>query len=485
MSERRILLRNLLSQTTARILMRTATAVAAVIIARTLGADLYGAYATAFAFVSLGAVFTDPGLNQVLIRAGARGERALSTVLGNALVVKALLLAAVYIILLAVSSGVEHTAEVRVTVAILGVGLLLVSAHQVPFALFASLERIHVMAGFQVAVAVITLGGVGAVALLGGGLYPMASVQIAAGLLPLPPLLWMTRRQCHPRVDAAQIGGLLRSGLPFAASGILYFVNAQIDVVLMGVMLTSSAVGYYAAANRLVSVLYVLPSVVSWVIIPRLFRHGVANPSKHGVASGAVLRYLSAFGMFVSVGLFIAAQPTIRLLFGDGYAASAELLRVLCWFLAMQCINFPLGDALTTSEHHAARVAVAAVAAAFNLLANLWAIPKWGPVAAAYVRLGSEALLLIGLGALVLRRLPAYPILSAVRPQLVAVPLGLAAAWMVLGGEHAQTWTQAFIGSAVFICVASVGLLVLGFVRGPEKELLLRVISGRKRRGPG
>lgn len=477
-----MLLRNLLSQTTARVVMRTATAAATVVIARTLGADRYGAYATAFAFVSLGAVFTDPGLNQVLIRTGARGESALSTVLGNALVVKAVLLVAVYVLMLGVSKLVGHVPDVRVTVAILGVGLLLLSAHQVPFALFASLERMHVIATFQIAVAVITLGGVATVAVLGGGLLLMASVQIAAGLLPLPLLLWTTHRQCRPHVDRAQIGGLLRNGLPFAAGGILYFVNAQIDVVLMGVMLTSSAIGHYAAANRLVSVLYVLPSVVSWVIVPRLFRHGVADPKKHGVASGTVLRYLSTFGMFVSVGLFIAADPIIQLLFGGGYAASADLLRILCWFLAMQCVSFPLGDALTTSDLHGIRVAVAACAAALNLLANLWAIPRWGPVAAAYVRLSSEALLLVGLGILVFRRLPAYPILSSLRPQLIAVPLGLAATWMILGGEHAQTWVQALAGSAVFIVVTATGLAVLGFLRGPEKELVLRLIPGQGHR---
>jgi O-antigen/teichoic acid export membrane protein len=462
--------------------MRFATAAATVVIARTLGADRYGVYATAFAFVSLGAVFTDPGLNQVVLRAGARGVRVLPTLLGNALAVKTILLGAVYGILLAISLAIGHAPDVRLTVGILGVGLLLLSAHQVPYALFASLERMHIMAAFQVAVAAITLGGVTTVALFGGGLFPMASVQIAAGLLPLPLLLWFTWRLCRPHVDRTQIGGLLREGMPFAAGGILYFVNAQIDLVLMGIMLASSAIGHYAAANRLVAVLYVLPSIVSWAIIPRLFRHGVEDPVKHGVASGTVLRYLSAFGMVVSAGLFIAAGPVIRLLFGDGFSDSADLLRILCWFLAMQCVSFPLGDALTTSDNHIARVAVAAVAAVVNLVANLWAIPRWGPAAAAYVRLASEALLLLGLGALVVRRLPTYPILSSLRAQLLAVPLGLAAAWVVLDGEHAQTWPQAFVGSAAFVVVAALGLVVFGFVRTPEKELLRRLVSVRGRR---
>ncbi len=471
MSSKR-LLTNLLSLTSARMLVRLTMAASTLIIARTLGTERYGIYAAAFSFVALGVVFTDAGLGQVLLRSGARGESKLPTVFGNALLVKGALILAVYGGLLAVSRLVGHSPDLRIAVSILGVGLLLASSHQVSFALLQAAERMHLIALFQSIAALIALVGVVTAALQGGHLFYFAAVPIAAGLLPLPWLLRTACRQSRPRLEVREIGWLMRAGLPFGIGGVLFLINAQIDVVLMGVMLPSAAVGTYAAAYRLVATLYFLPSIVSGVIVPRLFRDGTGDTDQHHLTSSTALRYLSLFGMLISTLLFLAAEPTIRLLYGAEYAESAGLLRILCWFLLLQCVSFPLGDALTTTDHHGVRVAISGIGAGLNVGLNLWLIPIWGTYAAAYTTFASEALILIAYAFYIRRFLPDYPLFAALRAQPLATAIGFGCAWVFLGANHAISWGTAVPAMIVFLVTTCLSLWLFGFLRPPEKRFM-------------
>ena len=479
MAGRRRFLTNLVSLTSARMAVRVANTVATVVIARSLGTSGYGVYAAGFAFASLASVFTDVGVAQVLLRAGARRHARLSAYFGNALLVKGVLVVVVYGGMLLASRLLHHPPDLFLAIAVLGLAAMTTAGQQVPFSLFMAVEEMHLLAIPQAATSLLALAGTVAVALSGGGLVAFAWVQVAAVVLPLPFILIRAVRLVPPRPEPGRIAGMLREGVSFGLGGIFYLVNLRVDVVVMTSFLAASVVGVYAAAYKIVSTIYFLPAIVSAVVIPRLFRYSTEDTDRHRRVAQTVLRYQSLLGGLIAGGLFLASGPAIRLLYGMRFAGAAPLLRLLCWLLVVQTMSYPLGDALTTVDRNGQRVTVTGVAASLNLGLNLLVIPRFGPAGAALVTLGTEMLTLLAFVVLVRRHLPGFRVFAALGAQTAAVGAGIVAGALVLHWQPAVGWIEALAAVAVLTGVTAVGLLVLGFFGEAER----RWIRARVQRG--
>jgi O-antigen/teichoic acid export membrane protein len=103
----------------------------------------------------------------------------------------------------------------------------------------------------------------------------------------------------------------------------------QIDLLLIGALLTSVAVGSFGAVLRLLTVLGYLATAVASGVAPRLSL-GAGDPDTAAFHQG--IRY-----MIIIQGLFIApmtiwAKPIAGLLLGHGYRDAAAIMRVLALY---------------------------------------------------------------------------------------------------------------------------------------------------------
>lgn len=479
MAGRRRFITNLVSLTSARMAVRVANTFATLVIARSLGTAGYGVYAAGFAFASLASVFTDAGVAQVLLRAGARGHEKLSAYFGNALLVKGVLMALAYAGMLLASRLLHHPPNLFLAIAVLGLAAMTTAGQQIPFSLFMAVEDMHLVAIPQAATSILALAGTVAVAVSGGGLMGFVWVQVAAVVLPLPFILVRAWRLVPPHPEPGRIAGMLREGVSFGLGGIFYLVNLRVDVVVMTSFLAASVVGVYAAAYKIVSTIYFLPAIISAVVIPRLFRYSTEDADRHRRTAQTVLRYQSLLGGLIAGCLFLASGPVIRLLYGTRFAGAAPLLRLLCWLLVVQTMSYPLGDALTTVDRNGQRVTITGVAAGLNLGVNLLVIPRYGPAGAALVTLGTEVFTLLAFVVLVRRHIPGFRVLAALGIQTAAVGAGIVAGALVLHWRPAVGWIEALLALAALNGVTVVGLLVLGFFGDAER----RWIRARLQRG--
>jgi O-antigen/teichoic acid export membrane protein len=101
---------------------------------------------------------------------------------------------------------------------------------------------------------------------------------------------------------------------------------AQIDVLLIGALLTSAAVGSFSAVSRILIVLGYLGIAVSSGVAPRLSLSG-GPPDTRSFADA--IRYLIIVQGLVLAPMLVWAKPITELLLGPGYRNSAEIMRVL------------------------------------------------------------------------------------------------------------------------------------------------------------
>jgi stage V sporulation protein B len=103
-------------------------------------------------------------------------------------------------------------------------------------------------------------------------------------------------------------------------------VIAQIDVILIGAILTSSAVGRFGAVIRLLIVLGYLGVAVAGGVAPRLSR-GSGEPDSRALRDG--LRFLLLIQGLSIAPMIVWARPIVTLAFSARYGSAADVLEVL------------------------------------------------------------------------------------------------------------------------------------------------------------
>ncbi len=150
--------------------------------------------------------------------------------------------------------------------------------------------------------------------------------------------------------------------------------------------------GFYTLAYRVIDVATTPIAALDSAVLPRFFRLGQAGMPKvirlAVKSAGASL----LLGAGIAVGVLLLA-PLIPHLVGRDFSGVLIALRWLCWIPLLRGIHRATGSALTGSGRQNLRTATQLIVAAVNLLLNLWWIPAYGWIGAAWSSLASDGLL--------------------------------------------------------------------------------------------
>jgi PST family polysaccharide transporter len=155
-----------------------------------------------------------------------------------------------------------------------------------------------------------------------------ASGSVVAGILAVVVLRRVTALQLRwpglGGVRAALIGGW---HLFVTVAGINLYTSST--VVLVGLLASTTAVGYFAAANKLVGVVTGLFGPVSQAVFPHMIVLKVQSRDAALNFAGKLLRLqgLATFGL--SALLFVLAEPMVALLFGAQFGPTVALVELM------------------------------------------------------------------------------------------------------------------------------------------------------------
>jgi O-antigen/teichoic acid export membrane protein len=339
----------------------------------------------------------------------------------------------------------------------LGWPYLAVLAGRAAFARVAAVECVSALVG--------TVCLLGALLLTGGVSGVLAAHVVAAGIAALlaRALTGPARRDAHR--PALRLRDLVRQAAPFGATAAAQSLYTRLDVLLLGQLASSRAVGLYSVAYKAPNLLTYLGSTVAGPLFPLMAQTGATeNP----VAFQRAVRALGVMGPAVALALSGLAAPILGLLYGAEYEAAAPLLVLLAWSAAANWLYAPIAVALQARRCEGWWLAGLIAALAVNAAGNLWMIPRWGALGAAAATLASELVLVaIGTGLLAarLRILPAW---RGTAGGLAATVAGCAALW--LGGGGLAGTAAALVAYVVPLLLLRVvtaedGRLVLGWIR--------------------
>lgn len=183
---------------------------------------------------------------------------------------------------------------------------------------------------------------------------------------------------------------LLSVSSHYILSGMMVAVYGHTDRLMLKHMTSQASVGYYSVAFSVCTMwTFVLQAVIDSVYPTILRLHGADKQAfeKKNRQLYAIVFYLSTF---VSLAFFIFGDFGIRLLFGEEYAPSANILKIATWYTAFSYLGVARNAWIVSEGKQKYLKYLCLMAALLNICLNALLIPFMGAMGAALASLISE-----------------------------------------------------------------------------------------------
>jgi O-antigen/teichoic acid export membrane protein len=374
--------------------------VATLILGRRLGPEGFGLYSLVFAYLAFFELFADAGLDALLVRDLARAPTDGPRRLGDALVLRALLLVAVVPVAAALFPSFTHRPDGALLVVLGGAALVSSNRRSSLRTLVEAPYRARLDMGVPTVLGVLAEAlhvGILAVLIARAGVPGAVSAQTLASLPFFALLAFLSARRLRPeiRFDGARLRGLLWTAAPLLGGLAVNVVLARADAVMLQVMRGTRDVGLYTAPVRIVEIANLLPILLMTSVFPLFAASHPQNPTRvDRLFRGSLRTLVTALVPFVAAQIVFAA-PLIERLFGMPYAESIPVLPALALSEIFVFCDIVLTSRLVATGAERRNFGLLGIAAAANVGANLWLIPHWGPRGAAEANLFAYAVRLV------------------------------------------------------------------------------------------
>ena len=355
--------RQFLSLSSSRVLAAVLQAVGFLVLARIVTVGEVGIVALVTSVGIFAALVTDLGVATMLNRARAQGENELVRGAIRTNHRTAAILAVVEVGAVVILAAYSLTPWPLV---LLLVSLTLERHTETTLNLFFADGNSRVPAQSIFGRRVLGLGVFVSLALFGvGGVLAYCAGQLVGNVAAAMQLVFVMRRMPGLDGDCAGVRTVVAASWPFWLSSVLNQVRV-LDVTVVGAVLGTQFAGLYAAAQRVINPLLLVPAAIASVLLPhstRLKRAEAARLSFH--LSG---QFMAIFAIIIPLSFF--ATTGVILLFGEDYRDSGTVLAVALLGLPFVALSGPL-TAILQSQGLERLIAVLSGAFALLTLAGL------------------------------------------------------------------------------------------------------------------
>lgn len=179
----------------------------------------------------------------------------------------------------------------------------------------------------------------------------------------------------------------IKLGIFFATPFIFRAIRQNIDLLLLGLLLSPAIIGSYGVARRIIDSSYLNIDAMNRLLYPKL-----AKLSTNGIDKAWPLAQKAAlmgFGISVFTAVFIyGLAPYLPLIFGQEYQSMVYFTQILCWviiFYAMWAVGVEVMGAAGEHGYRAAILNAGNILGAPILAFATWLMPPQGTFISIYL----------------------------------------------------------------------------------------------------
>jgi O-antigen/teichoic acid export membrane protein len=444
---------------------------AAPLLIRHLGVADFGRYTLVLSLVALVQGLTEGGLTAIGLREYSvlekdkrddmmrhlLGLRIVLTTSGVALAVGFALVAG-------------YDSAVVLGTAVAGVGLLLLTLFNLLSVPLSAELRYGWIAVGEVARQAVATVLIIVLVVAGARLVPLLAVQIPGGVVALAIVLALVRKRVplKPAVERSAWWALARQTLPYAVAVAVAALYFRITIVLMSLVSTDQATGYFATSYRIIEVLIGVPLLVISTLFPVLARAAQNDASRLRYAAQRTLDMMIMAGVWISLALGLGASFVIQVLGGAKFEPAVSTLQIQAATIACLFTTVTCSFLLLALRRHRAILLGSLVPLVFGVTLTLLLAPSHGADGAAVATICAELGFAVTLLALVRGSGPGRVPLSL----RVLIPTGLAAATGLAVGLLALSYDRPIVAAAAATVSYFGVLFALGQVPPELREAL-------------
>ncbi len=438
------LAKNTLYLTAASVGQKLLSFVYFLLIARSLLPEQTGAYFLTLSFIVIFLVVADVGTTSVVIRDVAQRPEEAKRSVRLAMAVKIPATALAILAAIAASILLGYDPIVRGLI-LLATFILIADSFSIFF--YGVLRGHHVLAYESVGMFAgqfITLIIGGAVLLTTRSLPVLIAALIAGSTFNFLLSIYQTARRLGwgillPLWNRKLIAVLLKTALPFFLAAIFVKLYNYIDVQLLYMYLGKATVGLYGVAYKYTYAFQFLPLSFIAALYPGMSRLAHRDHAALAKLFDQALWYMFLLVMPLAFGLWSLAEDAVALT-GLEYAAAIPVLQILVFALIPNFLDFPVGSLLNASGRQGTKTILFGIAMVVNFILNLFLIPRFGMLGAAWGSIVSLTVLFLSGLWFVRKILPAFHPLSLLR---FAIPMAASGAIMAFVAVSARPWFDA------------------------------------------
>ena len=197
-----------------------------------------------------------------------------------------------------------------------------------------------------------------------------------------------------PRLAPALAGDLVRQGLPVGIGGLLTLGYGYIDQVIVFEVAGVRDAGLYGAVYRIYERIQFLPAAIMTTLFPLFVAARDHDPERVRRLFRTAVDYLMLTSLPALAITLAGAEPITRLLFGDDFADAAPALPLLMATFVVVSLGYLTGYLIVAYDLQRRFLAIAVGALVFNVATNLALVPTYGFMAAAWLTLATEVLVM-------------------------------------------------------------------------------------------
>jgi len=387
---------NVFFNATAKILATVLALVSIGFITRYLGRDGFGDYATVLAFFSFFGSLADLGLYSVATREISRVGADEKKIMGNVFSLRLFSSLTVFLFSPLVFL-LPYSQELKIGIIIAAASFVFSASYSVLNGIFQKYLVMDRVAITELIGKVIQLLIIIIAVKMDWGFSVIISSLLFYMVFNFFVILFLSRKYIRFKIeiDFNYWKKFLKESLPMGIAVVITFLYFKTDTIMLSMMQSSSEVGIYNAAYKVIENITFFPAMLIGLILPLTARYIFTDKEKFQNISDKTFKVLLVLIIPIVIGALFLADDIIRLIGGGGFAESANVLRIIIFSLAFIFFGNFFNNVLLAGNLQKKLMMALGFCAIFNISLNLYLIPHYSYMGASYTSVFTEMLVAV------------------------------------------------------------------------------------------
>lgn len=345
-----------------------------------LGPEGFGIISLALALTGIFSVFTDLGLNTLMVREIARDKLSTNKYITTTALMKIFTSILTFLLMALTVYLLKYPPLVANVIYLITFSIILAAFYGSLNSVFQAYEKMEYISIGNALNAVFVLAGILITMYFNLGILALASVYIIAGLIVLiyTIIVYLLKFPAIKLDIDLKFGkSLFKEAIPFGITNIFSIIYYSIGTIMLSKMVNIEVVGWYSAAYRLMQVFLSFYTVYLSAVFPVMSKfHETAEDSLKFTFERSY-KYLLIISIPIAVGTTLLADKIILLFFGKGFDPAVLCLQILIWTIPIIFINGLSGYFLGAVNRQIVTSKLTFIGVIINVALNLVLIPTF------------------------------------------------------------------------------------------------------------